>query len=232
MEINEILQNLIYMFNDNHIRDKIIKNYIIQTKQKQFIWKGTILLNNKKKFNEYQSWKLSNNKIYLFTVGYIYNGNMIHYVAFMLNVKNKHITCFDPGYNLYLYGKHKIIPLVINELHKQNIISDTIILRAGCIKKHFNMNYGLQFNGKSPYKNILPADAFCQTWTLYFIMSCILQHGDSSFFDSWCKIKPSLREFFLIQSFILPQLELLKTYPIENIRLLKYFIQEQYWTRI
>jgi hypothetical protein len=231
MEVNQILQNLIYLFNENRVRDSIM-NRVLKKNTKRYIWKGTFMLSGDRPLLNYRRWKLINTKLYLFTVGYTYRGNSVHYVAFILDPKKKQLLCFDPGYNLYLYGTHKIIPMVVKQLTSDGIISNQIILKTKCSKKYYKENYGLQYNGKSPYKTLLPADAFCQTWTLYFLFSFVRLQEETSFFEEWCKIQPSLREFFIIQRFILPNIEFIPSFPKSDINKIDRFLLQQYWMKI
>ena len=230
-EVNIILQNLIYLFNEDRVRDSIMSR-VLKKNKTRYVWKGTFMLQKDKPFNDYRKWRLCNTKLYLFSVGYVYRGNSVHYVAFILDPKRKKLLCFDPGYNLYLYGSFKIIPIVFKQLKEDDIISNQIILKTKCVKKYFKENYGLQYNGQSPYKILLPADAFCQTWTLYFLSSFVKLNEDTTFFEEWCKIRPSLREFFIIQSFILPHLEFIPSFPKNDVITIEKFLLQQYWMKI
>lgn len=229
--MNSLLQNLIYLFNEDHVRDSIMTR-VLKNNKSRFVWKGTIMIHKEQSFQEYRKWRLSKDKLYLFSVGYVYRGNSVHYVGFILDPGRKRLLCFDPGYNLYLYGSHKIIPMVVNELKEKKIISNQILLKTKCPKKYYQENYGIQYNGKSPYKILLPADAFCQTWTLYFLWSFVKLEEDTKFFENWCKIRPSLREFFILQSFILPNLEFIPSYPKKDIITIEKFLLQQYWMKI
>jgi hypothetical protein len=231
MEVNNILQELIYLFNEDGVRNSII-NRVLKQNKTRYVWKGTFMLSKDEPFQQYRKWRLSNTKLYLFSVGYVYNGNSVHYVAFILDPKKKQLICFDPGYNLYLYGSHKIIPIIVKQLKNDEIITNQIVLKTKCPKKYYKENYGLQYNGQSPYKILLPADAFCQTWTLYFLSTFIKLKEDITFFEEWCKIRPPIREFFILESFILPNLEWIPRFPKTDVIIIEKFLIQQYWKKI
>lgn len=231
MEIYNILQAFIYSFNKNSIRDSVVKNVVYD--RNKYVWKGTFLLDRNTSFQEYRKWDLQNNKIYLFTVAYVYRENNVHYVAFIFNPSKKEILCFDPGYNLYMYGKHKIIPMIVNELYSKNLINEPIILKGKCPRKKF----GLQWNGQpSTLKSPLPADAFCQIWTLFFIVNYLKNHGSICFFESWCKVRPKWREYFVIQQLILPSLQsipsLKRVYGKKKMDILTEYLFTNFWSKI
>jgi hypothetical protein len=201
MEINYILQEIIYTFNEHQVR-----NIIMRSGQKDVIWKGTFYVNGQNNtFTEYKKWKLHPTKIYLFTVAYTYSDHRIHFVSFILNLRTRQLLCFDPGYNLYPQGKNTIIPTIVNELTKNKIIRKDVQFRTTCPKKYFGRIFGIQYNGGNPQKHIfLAADAFCQTWTIFFLKSFVDHGCSTNFFSLWCKINPKYREYFLIQAFIIP----------------------------
>lgn len=239
MEINNILQGLIYSFNDENVRNSVIQSSLARYPKSPaaVVWKGTIHLDkDHEQFKEYRKWKLTSPKIYLFTVMYTYGDDCVHYVAFILDMKTRQLTCFDPGYNLYLYGKQKIIPIVVEELRRENIIVHDVVLRTSCPRKRICKKYGLQYNGKDMVsKTSLPADAFCQTWTMYFLMT-FLEHGCSTqFFIRWCKIPPRYRESFLISSFLIPRIQvdaaLSKMYGAA-VPLLQQYLLESFWMKL
>jgi hypothetical protein len=209
-----LLQNLIYYFNEDDVRDNVMNNVINENKMSNKIkWEGTIICKeyNKKTILQengesishfFLNWK-HKTKIKIFTVAFVYRENLIHYVAFIFYPKTKKLICFDPGYNIYLYGSYKIIPFIVNLFYKLGWIENDIILKTKCSKKYFNTYYGLQFNGNSPLNTKLPADAFCQMWTLFFLKTFIEKNQTLEFFDEWCSILPSKREYFVIEYFLI-----------------------------
>jgi len=209
-----LLQNLIYYFNENDVRNNVMNDALHENNMKRKIkWEGTVLCREQNKKTILQengqpishfflNWK-HKTKTKLFTVAFLYRENLIHYVAFIFHPKTKTLICFDPGYNLYLYGSYKIIPCIINLFYEMEWIEKKIILKTKCSKKYFHTYYGLQFNGKSPSHTKLPADAFCQMWTLFFLKTFIEKNQTYDFFDEWCSILPSHREYFIIEHFLI-----------------------------
>lgn len=209
----EHLQEMIYLFNEEWLRKTIINFFIKQNnRQNEMIWKDTIyckkhnnqiICNDKQSFKNYD-WGFDDpNKIYLFTIAYIYKENYVHHVSFIYHPHEKQLACFDPGYNLYLYGYYKIIPMTINLFKQKKFITNNIILKAPCHHKYFKINYGIQYDGENPHNVTLPADAFCQMWTIYFLTTYI-QYHHLDFFRDWCDISPSKREYFIISTFLIP----------------------------
>jgi len=209
MKIYNILQNLIYTFNKDSVRSRVIRPHL----KKDYIYKGTFILD--KQFPSFNLWRMQKNKKYLFTVAYRYRSNRIHYVAFVYDASTHQLICFDPGYNLYLYGRFKIIPIVIS-IFKQSIPS--LVVQGKCPMT----KYGIQFTNQSKF----PADAFCQTWTLFFLISYLHKNGDISFFKEWCKIPPSKRQYFLLHHFVLPTTK--KHIPKEHYKMIQAFINTNY----
>jgi hypothetical protein len=138
----------------------------------------------------------------MFTVAYVYRGDLIHYVSFVYEPFSRRLHAFDPGYNLYLYGKHKIIPMVATAFRDRDLIDTFIdvIPHGRCTHSSF----GVQYDGRSPCKVLLPADVFCQTWTLFFLVSWIREKGNLAFFRRWCRVDPPKRKTYLIRTFVRP----------------------------
>lgn len=232
MEINNILQGLIYSFNEDPVRDSIVNTSLKDFKKchHPVLWKGTYTLNeNKEYFHEYRRWKLMKNKKYLFTVSYTYQTTRIHFVAFILDVSRKELICFDPGYNLYIQGTQKIIPIIVNELTNSNVIHKKVIFKTVC-----ESPFGVQYNGKAGCRSILCADAFCQTWTLFFLQRYLECNCSPDFFKTWCKIPPQHREFYLIQSFIIPTVmsnPIVSRQHKAHLPQLHEYILRQYWIK-
>ena len=207
-----ILQKCIYLFNDKKIR----KNLFTKECQKKYAYVDTIFCKEISEKNYiisknknillhdfFKSWKNLKKKYILFTVAYLYDNNLIHYCAFVFMQKERNLIVFDPGYNLYLHGKYKIIPIIFNVFHELDFI-DKSNLKTICKNKSYNkIYYGLQYDGSN---DKLPADAFCQMWTLFFLLEYINNNGNMSFFDEWCKIEPKYRQYFLIQNFLIKAL--------------------------
>lgn len=141
----------------------------------------------------------------LFTVAILYKLSAIHFVSFMYNSSARKLITFDPGANLYLNGSRVIIPNVINTFVSLGLIDDTdrVAITGLCGTKHNGRRYGVQYNGEDPRHTSLPADAFCQSWSLLFVIMCIVYDGDHSFVDTWCAIRPAHREAFVTERLFL-----------------------------
>lgn len=234
-----ILQKCIYLFNDTKIR----KNLFTKECQKKYEYVDTIFckeisetnyITHKNKnillLDFFKTWKKIKNKPYiLFTVAYLYEENLIHYCAFIFIKKERSLIVFDPGYNLYLHGKYKIIPIIYDVFHTLNYIDKSAVhLKTICKNKSYNkIYYGLQYDGSNQK---LPADAFCQMWTLFFLLEYINNNGNMSFFNEWCKIKPKYRHFFLIQNFLIPTLHKMKK--CIDIREITSYLLMNLWIQI
>lgn len=136
-------------------------------------------------------------KLHVFTVAIVYQENRIHYVAFIADMVNKTLYCFDSGYKVYEHGTDCIIPHVRKCFESFKSIS----LLGQCGK-------GIQYNGET-------ADAFCQTWSLFFLVRALyiykshpmeIQSYLSNMMKIWCKIPPKKREHFLFVHFLVPHL--------------------------
>lgn len=215
MEIYYILQGIIYSMNEDVNRNFIVRSAISKLPPNQrsnYIWKGTFHLKKEEQFHFHKRWRKTSTNTYLFTVAYSYNVDLIHYVSFVLDMKKKQLLCFDPGYNLYTQGKCRIIPTVVNTMIQDGFIKNKIVLKTKCpVMSNYDddksRKYGLQFDGTvSSRSKTIPADAFCQTWTLFFLVTYIEKRGKSTaFFQDWCRIPPRFRQVFLLQAFVSPQ---------------------------
>ena len=160
-----------------------------------------------KNLNEFvaQSSTKIRSKISLFTVCVTYEGNSVHFVSYIYYPDQGKLISFDPGVEVYHHGQKTIVPCIRQAFHKCGLISNAQInndLDLGrCTDFEFcGKVYGVQFNG-------IAQDAFCQSWTLFFLIrSLFASHSDHSFVNSWCKISPSQREFLIIIYFIIPSL--------------------------
>jgi hypothetical protein len=141
----------------------------------------------------------------IFTVCILYDTNLVHYVSFVYDAKLQTLYSFDPGMELYLHGLKTIIPgvrKIFHDLKLANKSNSSVIGR--CNFSFRGKKPGIQFNGE--IHRDLPADAFCQTWTLFFLTRLItLRNMD--FVTIWCQIPPARRESYLVIAFIIPLLE-------------------------
>lgn len=239
MEINNILQGLIYSFNEIPIRNSILESALKKYGKSKVKWKGTYFLDKENNtFREYRKWKIAKDNVYLFTVAYKYGRNRVHFVAFILDMPKGQIVCFDPGHNLYPQGEHKILPIVVNELLQNTSATKKIVLRTACPQKYLARSYGVQYNGTQiPYNGskIEAADAFCQTWSIFFLKTYLTNKCSILFFDKWCRIPPRYREHFLLQSFVMPcivcQPILRKTFGTHVATLESYFLND-FWSTL
>lgn len=224
------LQEFIYFMNDTKVRDEIISKRL-STLQSNAHWLGSWNVQGEKynltflqtpsvfsssskhksvqtmlqkKFPRYK------NGQYMFTICYHYEDRKVHYVSFIYDANRKKLQHFDPGISLYLHGQETLVPSVYNIFKSIGLIHKSQEL-GKCIHqtKWKGKTMGIQFDGNTKLK--LPADAFCQTWTVFFLIRIMINDFESEdFVRKWCSIRPKRREAFLISSFILP---LLLEYP-------------------
>jgi len=228
-----LLQNFIYLMNDFSTRNEIMAYHLRHTNNtKRCRWMGTwvvrkkggdlylegapdpvlkqpirnssitaLIQKHKKKFKE--------SVFVFFTVCILYETNLVHYVSFMYDSSQKRLLSFDPGVELYHQGQDTIVPLVQKAFEAHGLIQGHSILGACSEHRFKNKKYGVQYNGKN--KNTLPADAFCQSWTLFFFVRVmyipeVTMDRVHEFVGEWCKIPPSKREHFITSFFIIPVL--------------------------
>lgn len=166
----------------------------------------THLLETNKKFRKLFTQRPT--VIKLFSVCLQYKVNSVHFCAFIYDPIKKIIVCFDPGASLYLGGERHIIPGIVKAFRQSSLIGmhekNSVLTLGLCGKSYFKKFWGVQFNGQHPKEVILPADAFCQTWTLFFLCEFILNQlsFDFQYFRHWCHLKPRDRELFLFHDFI------------------------------
>lgn len=226
--LTEYLQTFIHCMNKDRVRSAIMRQHIETCGDKDSEWFGTWYVRNthprqlhiaeassffprtylSKDLQTALSGRehrfLRGKRYKLFTVCIVYDMNRVHYVAFVYDRMERVLISFDPGVELYLHGMRTIIPLVRTAFRQRKLISRRVPILGPC-KDYLlqGKQAGVQYNGRKGY---LPADAFCQTWTLFFLCQ-ILSLRDSLFVSRWCKIPPKRRESFLIASFIIPTLE-------------------------
>ncbi len=229
-DLGMLPQYIIYFFNQLPIRKKVIHDAISKYHKKQkFVYFGTWYLHGKKdelKFRKPYDKVLQNifstsltpqknfltfmkqnkekfkiKKKILFTVAYCYSKCSIHFISFIFDPENKKLIHFDPGVRLYKEGQDILVPSVIEVFRKTNLIKSHIELGKTCPKYVYNLKkeqIGIQFNGKS-------RDAYCQSWTLCFLIHEI-KHYDESV-ETFCRLKPVNRKLYLYKDFIIPFFE-------------------------
>lgn len=224
------LQEFIYFMNDGDVRNEIISKRL-STLQCNVKWLGSWNVQGEKYnlqfleippvfstsskdksvFNLLKK-KLSSKKQqkYIFTICYHYEDRKVHYVSFIYDAKMKKLQHFDPGISLYLHGQETLVPSIYKVFQSIGLIDKSQEV-GKCIhqSKWKGKTMGIQFDGDTKAK--FPADAFCQTWTIFFLVRMMITNLESlDFVQKWCSIPPKRREAFLISNFILP---LLLEYP-------------------
>lgn len=140
----------------------------------------------------------------IFTVCYHYKEANVHFVSFLYLKENKELYSFDPGVGVYEEGQDILVPKIVESFQKSGLLppSGTNHLELGkmCPKFRYifrNEPIGIQYNGKTK-------DAFCQTWTLYYLVQTI---QDQTIVKKLCQKHPANREVYLFKEFIIPILE-------------------------
>jgi hypothetical protein len=173
---------------------------------------------------------LSFNTIGLFTVCYLYEGNRIHYIAVAYDKKLKQVIIFDSGYNLYPVGKTILIPLVKSMF--QSLSSKILFFeKTNCHSSKYGVQLKKNSASKSKVANDSHRDAFCQSWSLFFLICYVRYRGDLHYFDKWCQLKTNQRLVYLIQNFIIPTISCNK-YLANKYWKLEYDLQEELWRKV
>jgi hypothetical protein len=164
-------------------------------------------------------------KISLFTVCVTYEGNSVHFVSYIYYPSEGKLISFDPGVEVYHHGQKTIVPCIRQAFHKCGLISNAQsnqnVDLGRCTDFEFcGKIYGVQFNGTNQ-------DAFCQSWTLFFLIrSLFTTHNDHSFVSNWCKISPVQREFLIIIYFIIPSLSHFEEFRLKYLDIVKNHVGE------
>lgn len=232
--ISMFLQNWIYCLNGDKERNHVIKSHLAKDMEWLGTWyvkdaneyknhppnlvisqaSGFIGKNINKPLSDVLQARrkkitdVSKKPVKVFTVCIFYEVHLVHYVSFVYDAKKKTLTSFDPGVELYLHGMQTIVPCL------RKIFYDLYFTKVPMLKQDaftigrcdytFNKRKGVQYNGKNNLK--LPADAFCQTWTLFFLARYSMDR-DASFVKVWCNINPFQRESYVLSAFIIPTIE-------------------------
>jgi len=226
-EIVEMIQSFIHTMNDKSLRTEIIEYHLKKNKIKNAKWLGTWMVelknqnleliqqNDKLPFfdNSIQKYITLNKNSFLdhiglFTVCIIYEVNLVHFVSFICDPFQKKLISFDPGVELYLHGQNTILPLIRKAFYKNKLIQGIRIVPqqniGRCTQYSFcGKKWGVQYNGN--HNTSLPADSFCQTWTIFFLVTFIKQKN-FDFVAKWCDTHPNQREFIVIKEFMIPYL--------------------------
>lgn len=225
--MTNMIQNIIYFFNQPPIRDYVIELHKnILPIGKKIIWDGTYFFNEKGTMDPYHHPDIGNdvsltnflknrdnyqNKKSLFVLAtccVTYEGNKVHFLSLIYDRKNRMLIFFDPGIHLYEKGQDVAVPIVKNAFINTGLIDNTKnIERIGlCSSSYHGKKMGIQYNGEDPAKTRLPADSFCQSWTLYYLVEFLHNQCTDKFFSSWCSIPPPKRETFILTNFFIPHL--------------------------
>jgi hypothetical protein len=273
--VSTLIQNLIYLMNDNKLRKEIMTYYINHLElSKDYKWCGTLNLllngeNNEITFRKkeiiessngqyefsnldelqqmtQQQYKLdkinfknltkliktnlkrfTEKKHNLFTVVLVYNGYSCHYVSFIYKKEEKKLISFDPGVLLYTHGQDTIVPVMTRIFKSLGLIESETQLKLGTCNKEFcSKKYGIQFNGRTEFS--LAADAFCQTWTIFFLYRYLLSESDVKFVDDWCEVPPQDRECFVLSFFLIPTIMSFKRAKEHYLDILKGSLDRKY----
>lgn len=227
--LSDYLQTFIHCMNRDRIRSAVIRQHMQTCGDRDSEWLGTWYVRNTQprqlhiaepstffprnhlhnnfqtSLYERQDRLIKGKRYKTFTVCILYDLNRVHYVAFVYDSVDRSLTSFDPGAELYLHGMRTIIPIVRNAFRKLQLISHKSPILGPCTDYLLQgKKAGVQYNGR--VDTHLPADAFCQTWTLFFVCNLLSLHS-TAFVRRWCRIPPKRREAFLIVSFIIPTLQ-------------------------
>jgi len=229
--ISDLLQNVIYFFNQPEIRDYVIHHYLkFIPNEKKVDWEGTYYFDEKGMIDSHYHKGMDNvhlkdfigsktilkkpaQKKYeyvIFTACILYEGNRVHFLSFIYDKVRQVLVCFDPGIHLYHKGQDTLIPLLRESFVHNGLIprNKESIERIGlCSTKYYDKNFGIQYDGSDPSKTDLPADSFCQSWTLFFLIEFMRHECSDRFVKTWCKIPPTYREGFIITYYFLPWLQ-------------------------
>lgn len=224
-----IMQNFIYTMNDPIYRNDIMKYHLSHSHKTQtHRWLGTWVLYEKSGnliFKETdplfqkQSFtgknlsqvlqrsiidKIKKYPVSMFTVCLVYDEYLVHYVAFIYLQSEKQLISFDPGVDIYHHGQKTIVPIVQKMFLDHGLINKKSDHRLGYCHNIRWKTRGLQFTGVEDVP-----DAFCQSWTIFFLIRFLYSDGTNSakqFVHNWCKIRPDRRAVMLTERFIIPSL--------------------------
>lgn len=227
-QMTNMIQNIIYFFNQPAIRDYVILHHKnIFPIGKKVLWDGTYFFNEKGYMDPYHHENIGNNvslvdflkkrenyqtKNCLFilaTCCVTYDENKVHFLSIIYDRKKRILIFFDPGIHLYEKGQDVAVPIVNNAFIKNGFIkNNSNIERIGlCSRDYHGKKWGIQYNGSDPTITKLPADSFCQSWTLYYLVEFLRNQCTDKFFSSWCSIPPKKRETYILMNFFLPHIQ-------------------------
>lgn len=239
------VQHLIFFFHDERVRRFILDKAIGRNTSKLRHW-GTLYVSDGSLHDELQTqlhprlhqWHASSSEgskgstsakahdrhEALFSVCISYEEVKVHYVSIVLrrDAGAVQVLSFDPGSRLYPRGEKQVIPAIMRTLRDFYRHTPPLDHSGMCPQKFFNLRFGIQFDGRDPMTTKLPADAFCQSWSLLFLVEWIyrshlaqddpcdrkgpVRKSVNYFVQHWCKLAPRKRSLYLLSSFALPVL--------------------------
>ena len=221
MKLTSTIQNLIYFFNQPKVRDYVITHHAkILPAGRDVVWDGTYFFNETGEMDalHHPDAKgvplhafLAKRKAYtenkarhvLSTCCVTYKVNSVHFLSLIYDREKRVLIFFDPGIRLYEKGQEVVVP-VVRDAFAANKWADKIERVGLCSKAFKGKRRGIQYNGES---SNLPADSFCQSWTLFYLVEFLRNNCTDRFFKHWCVIPPAKREAFMLMNFFLPHLQ-------------------------
>jgi len=264
LTFSEMLQNIIYFFNQVHIRDYVIHHFIhlLSHHEDRVAWDGTYYFDEEGMMDTYYHTEtpektsltefIRHRKVFhspikkkfiLFTCCIVYEGNKVHYLAFVYKASTKVLVAFDSGIHVYPKGQESLLPLIRKSFIGLDLItSDKHSLeRVGlCPQVHYGKTWSIQYDGSDPATTKLPADSFCQSWTLFFLIEFLRHNLTDDFLPLWCKVHPKHRENFILNNMFLPFLiydpylhrAFKKFYPEGKLHLLTNTLTRSVWHKV
>lgn len=232
-KLGRLIQYIIYFFNNNEIRSNIINSAIKDYGKKNIVhYMGTISfcgdkIKDMKLCEPYDNENLKNyygnsihfenknvctfikdNKdkirekpITVFTCCYHYGKANVHFISVIYISKSKEMLVFDSGIDVYPEGETHMLPLLQKAFKEAALLKTTAELGKSCYMHRYiakDEPAGFQYAGTKKFR-----DAFCQTWSLWYIVNFIKK---KKMIRKVCRLHPSNREIFLIKDFIVPLL--------------------------
>lgn len=226
-QISNMIQNLIYFFNQQSIRDYIITFHAnIIPDGKKIKWDGTYFFDESGNMDIYHhadmkkqmvladflrnrpSYHDKDCRFVLSSCCITYEGLKVHFLSIIYDTKKKFLVFFDPGIHLYEKGQDLAVPIVKDAFVKNGWISNVNMERVGlCSANYHGKKWGIQYDGNDPKITKLPADSFCQSWTIYYLVEFLRNKCTDTFFSNWCSVPPEKREAFIMMNFFLPHIQ-------------------------
>lgn len=145
--------------------------------------------------------KIREKPITVFTCCYHYGKANVHFISVIYISKLKEMLVFDSGIDVYPEGETHMLPLLQKAFKEAALLKTTAQLGKSCYRHRYiakDEPAGFQYAGSKKFR-----DAFCQTWSLWYIVNFIKK---KKMIRKVCQLHPSNREIFLIKDFIVPLL--------------------------